>query len=196
MIWLVRHGETEMNTQGRFNGRIDSSLTPRGEDQARRLGARLQGLAAEVGGDWSLYPSPAGRALRTAALIAAVSGLTVRDPDPRLAECDFGSWEALTRDEIVALRPDLAGVQRFFLRNPDGESYDQLSRRARSWMDAALASPDHRVAVSHAGTGRMLRGLTLGLTLDDIRDLDTPQDVVFRLADGGVERFECAALAS
>ena len=40
----------------------------------------------------------------------------------------------------------------------------------------------------------MMRGLCLGLTLDEIRALDTPQDVVFRLADGAVERFECAAL--
>jgi hypothetical protein len=41
-----------------------------------------------------------------------------------------------------------------------------------------------------------MRGLCLGLTLDQIRALDTPQDVVFRLADGAVERFACAELPS
>lgn len=42
----------------------------------------------------------------------------------------------------------------------------------------------------------MLRGLCLGLTLDEIRALDTPQDVIFRLSPSAVERFECAALPS
>jgi probable phosphoglycerate mutase len=196
VIWLVRHGQTEMNAEGRFNGRLDSALTARGEDQARRLGARLRELAADIGGAWAIVPSPAGRALRTAELIAEISGLAVREPDARLAEYDFGSWEALTREEIVALRPELAGVQRFFLLSPGGESYEGMSGRVRSWMDEALGSPEHRVAVSHAGTGRMMRGLHLGLTLDELRELETAQGVVYRFLEGRIERFECPELPS
>ena len=49
------------------------------------------------------------------------------------------------------------------------------------------------VAVSHAGVGRLMRGLCLGLSLDEIRALDTPQDVVFRLTPGAVERFAAAS---
>jgi hypothetical protein len=63
-------------------------------------------------------------------------------------------------------------------------------------MDEADADAEHRIAVTHAGVGRLMRGLCLGLTLDQIRALDTPQDVVFRLADGAVERFACAELPS
>jgi broad specificity phosphatase PhoE len=193
VIWLVRHGQTEMNRVGRFQGRLDSPLTELGETQARRVGARLQRLAAEVGGDWVIDASPLGRTRRTAALIAEVTGLAVRH-DARLAEVDFGPWEGLTRDQIVALRPDLAEAKAFFLRCPEGESFEALSGRVRSWMDEAAAAPEHRIAVTHAGVGRMMRGVCLGMTLDEIRALDTPQDVVFRLADGAVERFECAAL--
>jgi broad specificity phosphatase PhoE len=192
MIYLIRHGQTEMNRAGRFQGRLDSPLTELGEAQARRVGARLRALAAEIGGDWVIDASPLGRTRRTAALIAEVTGLGVRH-DTRLAEVDFGPWEGLTRDQIVALRPDLAEAKAFFLRCPDGESFEALSGRVRSWMDEAAAAPEHRIAVSHAGVGRMMRGLVLGLTLDEIRALDTPQDVVFRLADGAVERFECGA---
>ena len=196
MIYLIRHGQTEMNRVGRFQGRLDSPLTALGEDQARRVGARLKALAAEVGGDWAIDASPLGRTRRTAQLIAEEMGLAVRCHDPRLTEVDFGPWEGLTRDQIVALRPDLVEAKAFFLRCPDGESFEALSGRVRSWMDGAAAQAEHRIAVTHAGVGRMMRGLTLGLTLDEIRGLDTPQDVIFRLADGGVERFECAELQS
>jgi broad specificity phosphatase PhoE len=191
VIWLVRHGQTEMNREGRFNGRIDSPLTPLGEAQARRLGVRLRALANEVGGDWALHPSPAGRARRTAELIAEASAIPVRGLDDRLSEWDFGAWEGLTRDEIVTLRPEFANVRAFFLRSPDGESYERLSSRVRSWMDEAGASNEHRVAVSHAGAGRMMRGLYLGLTVDEARDLETSQQAVYRFVEGRIERFEC-----
>jgi broad specificity phosphatase PhoE len=196
MIYLIRHGQTEMNSVGRFQGRLDSPLTALGEAQARRVGAQLALLAAELGGDWAIDASPLGRTRRTAELIAAEMGLPVRRHDERLAEVDFGPWEGLTRDEIVALRPDLADAKAFFLRCPEGETFEHLTVRVRSWMDEADAAGEHRVAITHAGVGRTMRGLCLGLTLDEIRVLDTPQDVIFRLAGGQVDRFECAALPS
>lgn len=196
MIYLIRHGQTEMNKAGRFQGRLDSPLTSLGEAQARRVGARLRALAAEVGGAWAIDASPLGRTRRTAELVAGEMGLAVRRHDPRLAEVDFGPWEGLTRDEIVALRPDLAEAKAFFLRCPEGETFEQLSERVRSWMDEADAASEHHVAVTHAGVGRMMRGMRLGLTLDEIRALDTPQDVIFRLHGTSVERIECAELPS
>jgi len=196
MIYLIRHGQTEMNREGRFQGRLDSPLTALGEDQARRVGARLRALAAEVGGDWAIEASPLGRTRRTAELIAERMGLAVRRHDPRLAEVDFGPWEGLTRAEIVALRPDLASTEKFFLRCPDGETYEALSERVGAWMAEADASGEHLIAVTHAGVGRMMRGLYLGLTLDELRELDTPQDVVFRFAAGRIERVDCAPLPS
>jgi probable phosphoglycerate mutase len=196
MIYLVRHGQTEMNRAGRFQGRLDSPLTPLGEAQARRVGARLKALTAELGGKWTIEASPLGRTRRTAALIAESLGLPVRRHDPRLTEVDFGSWEGLTRDEIVALRPDLFETRAFFLLNPEGESFESLRARVRSWMEEADAAAEHRIAVTHAGAGRMMRGLYLGLGQAEMRALDTPQDVVFRFAEGRIERIECAPLPS
>ncbi len=196
MIYLIRHGQTEMNSVGRFQGRLDSPLTPLGEMQARRVGSRLAALAAERGGDWAIEASPLGRTRRTAELISERLGLPVRRHDDRLTEVDFGSWEGLTRDEIVALRPDLFETRAFFLLNPDGESFAALSARVRSWMEEADAAPENRIAVTHAGAGRMMRGLYLGLDQRDMRALDTPQDVVFRFAGGQIERIPCPQLPS
>jgi broad specificity phosphatase PhoE len=196
VIYLIRHGQTEMNSAGRFQGRLDSPLTPLGEAQARRVGARLKTLAAELGGDWAIEASPLGRTRRTAELIAESLGLPVRRHDERLTEVDFGSWEGLTRDEIVTLRPDLMLSKALFLLNSEGESYESLSGRVRSWMEEADAAPENRVAVTHAGAGRMMRGLYLGLGQADMRALDTPQDVVFRFSAGRIERVECPPLPS
>jgi probable phosphoglycerate mutase len=196
MIYLIRHGQTEMNSVGRFQGRLDSPLTPLGESQARRVGARLRALADERGGAWAIEASPLGRTRRTAELISHSLGLPVRGHDARLTEVDFGSWEGLTRDEIVGLRPDLFETRAFFLLNPEGESYGSLSARVRSWMEEADAAAENRIAVSHAGVGRMMRGLYLGLAQHEIRALDTPQDVVFAFVGGRIERIECPPLPS
>jgi broad specificity phosphatase PhoE len=196
MIYLIRHGQTEMNSVGRFQGRLDSPLTPLGEAQARRVGARLRSLSAELGGEWAIEASPLGRTRRTAQLIAESLGLSVRRHDARLTEVDFGSWEGLTRDEIVTLRPDLMLSKAFFLLNPEGESYESLSGRVRSWMEEADAASENRISVTHAGAGRMMRGLYLGLAQAEMRALDTPQDVLFRFAGGRIERIECAPLPS
>ena len=49
-IYLVRHGETEWNTQGRFQGRLDSPLTPNGREQARQFGLLLARVLNGYGG--------------------------------------------------------------------------------------------------------------------------------------------------
>jgi probable phosphoglycerate mutase len=191
VIWLVRHGQTEMNRVGRYQGRLDSPLTEAGVAQAARVGARLAAMAAAEGGDWTIDASPLGRTRQTAAIIAESMDLPVRRHDDRLAEVDFGSWEGLTRDEIYLRRPDLAGRTAVFLLSEDGETYDQLAARVRAWMEEADVAPQHCVAVTHAGVGRMMRGLYLGLTADDMRAMETPQDAVFRFQGGRVERLDC-----
>jgi broad specificity phosphatase PhoE len=69
ILYLVRHGKTAWNREGRIQGHLDSPLTARGIAQARRAGTRLQEL---LGGPhrWVLRFSPLGRARHTAAIIA------------------------------------------------------------------------------------------------------------------------------
>ncbi len=63
-------------------------------------------------------------------------------------------------------------------------------------MEEADAVAENRIAVSHAGVGRMMRGLYLGLDQREMRALDTPQDVVFCFSAGRIERLECPPLPS
>ena len=196
MIWLVRHGETEFNRDTRLQGRVDSPLTEFGLAQAGQVGRWFAGRVADPAG-WTICASPLGRTRRTAAIIAEAAGLGHRlIVDDRLIELSIGAWEGKTRAELEALRPEFAG-QPFFMRSPDGEPWDSAAGRIGAWLAEWAERADHDViAVSHAGAGKVLRAVYLGLSLDEARALDVPQDAVFRLHGGAVDRFDCAPLPS
>src|SRR5690349_15616071 len=124
-LYVVRHGETAWNSEGRIQGHRDSPLTARGEAQARALARRLarEPLAA-------LHASDLGRARATADAVAGATGLAVR-PDAGLRERAFGVFEGKTWDEIGRDHPDLvraAAADPAFVV-PGGESL--LGFRAR-----------------------------------------------------------------
>ena len=94
-VFLLRHGETEWNAAGRFQGQLDSPLIRRGREQVallgRTLAAALRGRPAPP-----LHVSPLGRTQDTAAIVARhVPGLGPAHPEPRLAEVTTGAWDGL-----------------------------------------------------------------------------------------------------
>ena len=196
MIYLIRHGQTVLNREGRYQGRIDSALTPLGVAQAEAIGRRLAALHDADPGDWRLEVSPLGRALETARIIGEIAGLGPAVVDERLIEADYGDFEGLTREEVDARWPEFIGLESTFGRAPGGETMEALWARCRPWL-ADHAEPGVRtVAVSHASTGRVLRGLYLGLSLEETRRLDRPQDAFHLLHEGKVTRHEAGPLPS
>ena len=191
MIYLIRHGQTEFNREGRFQGQCDSPLTGLGRDQAARVGARLAALIGDPAG-WRLSSSPLGRAADTARIIQAAAGLPTPALDPRLAEIGMGSWDGLTEEEIATASPHVRIPSRYdlFFASPDGEGYDAIAARLQGWLDEALADGRPHIAVSHGVAGRVLRGLYLGLDRTEQARLPVPQDAVFKLADGAIERID------
>ncbi|HTM95522.1 MAG TPA: histidine phosphatase family protein [Croceibacterium sp.] len=182
-IYLVRHGETEWNRDGRYQGALDSPLTERGIEQAGRIGMCI----AAHPQDWSaVYVSPLGRARQTHALVAAHLGSTPVRYDDRLCEVSAGSWDGLSLEELDAEWPAmLDGSSQFdwYFRSPDGESYDAAMTRVSDW----LADVDGTVlAVSHGLVGRLIRGAYLGLPREEVLQLPVPQDIVWVLGSGRV----------
>ncbi|HEU0337127.1 MAG TPA: histidine phosphatase family protein, partial [Gaiellaceae bacterium] len=98
-VLLARHGETDWNREGRFQGHADPPLNDLGRAQARELADRLarEPLAA-------VYASPLRRAYETAEIVAATHDLPLRSV-AGLREVDVGSWSGLTRSEIEARFP-------------------------------------------------------------------------------------------
>jgi len=119
VVYLARHGETAWTLSGQHTGLIDLPLTPNGENNARRLGERLKGMAFA-----KVFTSPLQRASRTCEL-AGFGAVAQTDPD--LVEWNYGQYEGLRLAEILANRPDW---QIFRDGCPGGESPAQVGERA------------------------------------------------------------------
>ncbi|MCA0977126.1 histidine phosphatase family protein [Qipengyuania flava] len=186
-IYLIRHGETLWNHQGRYQGSLDSPLTEQGIEQARSCGAAL--AKCEVAVDhW--HVSPLGRAQQTSAIVRSFGNYPRARSTERLAEVTAGSWDGLTQEEIDAEWPEvLDGSTQFdwYFRAPDGESYDEAMARVEAWM---LGLSGIVVAVSHGLVSRLIRGNYLGLTKDQTLSLSVQQGVVWRMRNGSIEMID------
>lgn len=196
MILLLRHGETFWNRERRVQGRMESDLTPRGERQAIAMAALVADLVAREDGPWRLVASPIGRAWRTAEAVAAATGLAV-EADDRLMEICCGDWEGRLWDDIRKDDPHRGyDGERFFGAPGGGETFEDVMARAAGWLADLPPEPDRRViAVSHGVLGRLLRGAYGGLDRATTLNQDVPQDAVFRLQNGQIDRLDCPPVA-
>lgn len=149
-IILIRHGETEWNLTGRWQGHADSALSARGIAQAQALGERMKGEDVDV-----VYASDLERALHTSRLVGGPSGWQARSM-PALRERDLGVLEGLTTDEMKETQPDV--YQSFMEGGPDyqppgGESFRQFFDRCSRAIDSLANehSGQKVVAVTHGG---------------------------------------------
>jgi len=159
---VLRHGRTEWNAGGRFQGHTDVPLDATGRAQARALGSLLAGDRFDAA-----YASDLARARETAQLVLGGRGPELQ-LDARWREMRFGVWEGLTWTEIVARDPALAErsatTPKFY--TPDGgESFDECCARVAAALEAirSRASDGARVLVAtHAGPLHALLRVALG----------------------------------
>lgn len=190
MIYLVRHGQTVFNREGRLQGHVDSDLTELGVEQARSMGALMARLLDGAKG-WRIVASPLGRAMTTARHIAEALGGVEVTPEPALIEVSFGAWDGRLREELKAEYPDTFGPSGYLFNSPGCESYELVAGRLSDWLAGLEPEPERRViAVSHGVSGRVLRGLYARLPREDALHLPVPQDAAFRLSGGAIERFD------
>jgi len=105
LLYYVRHGETDLNIQGRLQGRRDTVLNAHGRQQAAECGAVLNDLFAREQSrpqDFAYVSSPLKRARETMEVLRATLGLKPLgyEIDDRLVEIAYGEWEGLTLPEI------------------------------------------------------------------------------------------------
>jgi probable phosphoglycerate mutase len=185
-VYILRHGQTEWNSAGRLQGRIDSPLTDLGRRQAE---AQREVFASRDLAGFRGFSSPQGRAFHTAALVL-VGLVPIIDTDPRLVEIGVGTWEGLHRSEIVVdgmLEESDEGALDLYARAPCGEGFAALRKRCESFL-GDLEAP--AIIVTHGITSRMLRLVLLDRDISELSRLPGGQGVVFRIADGRQERLE------
>jgi broad specificity phosphatase PhoE len=165
-ILLARHGETDWNREGRFQGHADPPLNEAGRAQAAELAAALarDELAA-------VYSSPLRRALETAEIVAGTHGL---EPVPvqALHEVDVGSWQGLTRAEVKRRFPEQYAHWLDYGQGwDDGETYDEMGERVvATLLELAAAHDGARIlAVTHGGPIRAAFAFAAGTTHAEAR---------------------------
>jgi probable phosphoglycerate mutase len=154
-VYLARHGETDWNRAGRWQGHTDVALNDMGRLQAQALG---QAVIAH--GIVRVHASDLARARETGDIVARLLGVPAETPDPRLRERGFGAFEGLTREECEQRYPDEWARYRAGdgTSPPGGEPRQQVIERMSASVRAlAGVGPDGpRLAVSHGGAIRLL----------------------------------------
>ena len=144
-IIFVRHGQTEWNLKGKYQGQTDVPLSKEGIAQAHKLAENFPTKRLDA-----IYSSDLSRAMETARIAAGKFGLEVQE-EPAFREVNFGEWEGLSYEEIATRWPKVAGD---FFRRPDalsipgGETFQVLQERAIKRISGIVdASEGQTVAV-------------------------------------------------
>ncbi len=161
IVW--RHGETEHNAGGIWQGQLDTALSEKGREQAQNAAATLAAYSPSV-----IVSSDLQRAADTARALATRVGLQVRY-DERLREIHAGQWQGMTAGDVAERFPEAQAALAAgddIRRGVDGESLGQVAERTRAAVDellADLAPGDCAVIATHGVSGRAVVASMVGL---------------------------------
>jgi probable phosphoglycerate mutase len=145
-LLLARHGESEWNALGRWQGQADPPLTARGREQAARAARAVRGLVERV------VASDLVRAAETARIVAHHLGVEAT-LDSALRERDVGPWSGLTMAEVEARWPGYVAAG----RRPEGAEHDHaLFARIERGLARAAEAGGRALVVAHGGIIAML----------------------------------------
>jgi broad specificity phosphatase PhoE len=155
-VIVLRHGETDHNARGVWQGQIDSDLSSLGREQARAAAVALTAYRPAL-----VVASDLKRAAETGDEVARACGAPI-SYDARWREIHVGQWAGLTAAEVNAEYPEerlrhLRGED--FRRGVDGEALSDVAQRVRSALDElldALGPGETAVVATHGVTGRVV----------------------------------------
>lgn len=159
-LYLVRHGETELNKSGVYYGSTDCSLSEVGMQESKRMGAALISKNIDV-----IIASDLKRTVETASIIKDII-CSKKDnleiiKDSRLRELDFGKWESLHYKDVEADYPKEWKIFCEDWKNaepPNGESFMDLYHRVDKALQEILRTWENKdiLIVAHQGTLRVI----------------------------------------
>jgi broad specificity phosphatase PhoE len=183
-LWLVRHGQTDWNLEGRYQGQADPPLNAVGLAEAGYAASAFVGISLDA-----VITSDLQRAVQTAALIAKQAGLDYQ-VDDRLREVDLGEWEGILFPEIQQRYPEEIEARKrepLDFRAPGGESLREVAQRVWQAADElAIKYPGKQVClVSHglalASLLTRAHGEDLGAAYGRVPPNAIPQRILWRI---------------
>ncbi len=181
MIYLVRHGETYWNAEGRIQGQTQTDLTPKGIEQSKWLAEYFRSKTID-----RIVCSKLVRSQKTAEQINKHHNLEL-EIYPTINECSWGKWEGLTHAEVNEKYPDEYKSRKediWYFHPEKGESYDDLFDRLYPIASefAAIAINEDLIIVAHAMVNKVLLGIFLDLSAEEIVKISHPNDVVYLIS--------------
>lgn len=163
-IILIRHGETTWNVEGRYQGQVDTPLSPRGIAQGKAAAEALRTIPIHAA-----IASPLSRARMTCEFAASLHGLSVLT-DERLTEIAHGAWEGIHADEIEAKYPKefhLWHTHPDEVQMPGGENLEEVRKRACSAINDIVKRFEGQtvLAAAHDAVNKVLLCDFMGLPL-------------------------------
>ena len=193
LAYFIRHGQTDWNAEGRFQGQADTPINATGRLQAEKNGRLLAGQKQDFDG-FDFVASPLQRTVETMRILRAAMGLEPEGfrTDPRLMELHFGEWQGSTLAEIERRMPGAGAVRdqdkwNFLPGGEAAESYEMLSRRIAGWLKE-IDRP--MVCVTHGGVIRALFRTIAGASEAEASSMLVPQDRVLAMRGSMLEWLE------
>src|SRR3989344_135459 len=170
-LYLIRHGETSWNAEGKAMGVSDIPLTPKGKRQAKAIGQLLKDYPIDV-----IYSSPLDRAHETAKAIHKHHQEIPLFLHDTLKERNYGVLEGKTYDDIDKVGAPMVYKTAWYYLNYhplEGECLLDVLERANIFVDQINSAPNHKhiVIVSHGTFQRVLLCTLLGIKLYDLGDI-------------------------
>lgn len=157
-IYFLRHGQTEWNLVGKYQGTKDVSLSEEGRKQAEAAAGWFDDISVDA-----IYTSPLQRAYVTAEMLSERKHIPLQ-VEPDFSEICFGDWEGLTYDEIEAAFP--GSIAKLYDRPdeweiPHAEKFEDVRKRVMRGISKILETncPETNktvVIVSHGAAIRMM----------------------------------------
>lgn len=144
MLYIIRHGQTELNSKHALQGRSDHPLNEAGILQAREAAQKLENLSIRFD---RVYSSPLIRAVQTAKIIAPSMEPVI---DGRLIEMDYGPYEGA---DLNNLPPEILGFFKDFAHNPAPEGMEQIAsvvERMGRFLEGIKGVGDNILISTHA----------------------------------------------
>ena len=179
---LIRHGETDWNVDGRYQGQSDVPLNDRGRYQSVELAVTLRESSPSV-----IYSSDLSRAGESAEILGRALGVPVHK-DRRLREIHLGSWEGMLFEDIQAKYSELLKLRKLDPRTvsaPGGETIEQVRVRVMAAIrDIVESHPNETIAiVSHGLPLAILIACYQGRRIDEVWDLIPQNSKPFHISE-------------
>lgn len=165
-IYIARHGETDWNRRGRFQGQTDIPLNEMGRAQARALAERL--ASAGIGG---VVASDLARARQTAEIVAEMLSIPLVHLEPDVRERGFGVFEGLTREECITRYPEVWAAFPHTeppLAEPRVEVVRRFMRGMLRIVETVAPEEPRLLVVSHGSAMRAFLEVALGRSVPPV----------------------------